>query len=131
MAPQAGATSSSVDLAAVLEAQLRADTLRVPPYPAVATQLQRMVSDEHFGITEVSRVVSADASLAAMVLRRANAADMVGNGSASSLGAAVFRVGVDTVIRMAMAATVGAAATTNGPSCSRRSRRSPASASSR
>jgi HD-like signal output (HDOD) protein len=101
------------DLVSALNAKLASDSLRVPPYPAIATRLQRMLREERFGLQEVSNVIASDAALAAVVLREASSA---GIGMASTtLGTAVMRLGVDAVIRLALAATIGMTAAGPGP----------------
>ena len=46
----------------------------VPPYPAVAMRLQRLLAREGYGVGEVADVIAADAALAATVLAAANSA---------------------------------------------------------
>ena len=47
----------------------------VPPYPAVALRLQRLLAREGYGVAEVAEVLAADAALATTVLAAANSAD--------------------------------------------------------
>lgn len=86
----------------------------VPPYPAVALRLQRILAREGYGVAEVAEVIAADAALAATVLAAANSALLGDVGPITSLSRAVNRLGARTVGSIAVASGVGAAAVTNG-----------------
>jgi HD-like signal output (HDOD) protein len=86
----------------------------VPPYPAVALRLQRLLARDGYGVAEVAEVVAADAPLAATVLAAANSALLAGSGAITNLGRAVNRLGARTVGSIAVASGVGAVATTAG-----------------
>jgi HD-like signal output (HDOD) protein len=79
----------------------------VPPDPAVALRLERVLSRDGYALSDVADVVSADAPLAATVLAAANSALLAGTAPITSLSRAVNRLG---------ARTVGAIALVNGVS---------------
>lgn len=88
----------------------------VPPYPAAALKLRRLVESGSFGLAEVADAASSDPALAAALLRIANSPLYRGSGAAiTSLGRAVHRLGARTVATMALTAGVGAAACADGP----------------
>jgi HD-like signal output (HDOD) protein len=86
----------------------------VPPYPAVAMRLQRVLSRDAYALGEVAEIVSADAPLAATVLAAANSAMNAGSSPITSLSRAVNRLGARTVGSIALASGVGAVALAAG-----------------
>lgn len=86
----------------------------VPPYPAVAMRLQRLLAREGYGVGEVADVIAADAPLAASVLAAANSALLGTTSPVTSLSRAVNRLGARTVGSIAVASSVGAIALTSG-----------------
>jgi HD-like signal output (HDOD) protein len=86
----------------------------VPPYPAVAMRLQRLLAREGYGVGEVADVIAADAPLAATVLAAANSALLGGSSEITTLSRAVNRLGARTVGSIAIASGVGAAAMATG-----------------
>jgi HD-like signal output (HDOD) protein len=86
----------------------------VPPYPAVALRLQRLLGREGYGVAEVADVLAADAALAATVLAAANSALLGANSPITSLSRAVNRLGARTVGSIAVASGVGAVSVTSG-----------------
>jgi HD-like signal output (HDOD) protein len=86
----------------------------VPPYPAVAMRLQRLLARDGYGVGEVADVLAADAALAATVLAAANSALLGGAVPVTSLSRAVNRLGARTVGSIAVASGVGAVAVTSG-----------------
>jgi len=87
----------------------------VPPYPAVALRLQRLLAREGYGVGEVADVIAADAALAATVLAAANSALLGATaGPITSLSRAVNRLGARTVGSIAVASGVGAVAVATG-----------------
>jgi len=87
----------------------------VPPYPAVAMRLQRLLSRDGYGVAEVADVVAADAVLATTVLAAANSALFGAVDPITSVSRAVNRLGARTVGAIAMASGMGTAATSTGP----------------
>jgi HD-like signal output (HDOD) protein len=86
----------------------------VPPYPAVALRLQRLLGREGYGVAEVADVLATDAALAATVLAAANSALFGTSTPITSLSRAVNRLGARTVGSIAVASGVGAVAVTSG-----------------
>ncbi len=86
----------------------------VPPYPAVALRLQRLLAREGYGVGDVAEVLAADAALAATVLAAANSALLGGNSEITSLSRAVNRLGARTVGSIAIASGVGAITLSTG-----------------
>jgi HD-like signal output (HDOD) protein len=86
----------------------------VPPYPAVAMRLQRLLAKDGYGVGEVADVIAADAALAATVLAAANSALLGAAAPISSLSRAVNRLGARTVGAIAVASGVGAITVTTG-----------------
>lgn len=104
-----------LDLEEMLVKRLDANRLRVPPYPAVALKLQKLAESGKCTTRELSQTISADASLVAAVLRRANSAASGGACIITSLETATSRIGIEQLIRLALAQSVGTVANTNGP----------------
>ncbi len=92
---------------------VRTGSIRIPPYPAAARQLQTLLSTDDWSLPEVARVVATDQALAAAVLRRANGADMGGK-SVTSVQAAVARLGSKTISTLALSVGLGAEAARPG-----------------
>lgn len=107
---------------AVLEAQLvarlRANQVAIPTYPAVAAKLQALVAQRR-ATDELAAVAANDPALVAVLLARASSAASASaaldRGAAPSLAGAIQRIGVDELVRLALTASVGAAATMPGP----------------
>src|SRR4051812_11568488 len=79
--------------------------LQIPPYPAVALKLQKILAREDFALAELLSAVSADQGLVAAVLRSANSA-FLNRGQVVSLQQAVLRIGAEEVGRLALAASL-------------------------
>lgn len=76
----------------------------VPPYPAVALRLQRLLARDGYGVSEVADVIATDAALAATVLAAANSPLLGSDGSQiTSLSRAVNRLGARTVRSITLA----------------------------
>lgn len=86
----------------------------VPPYPAVALRLQRLLTRDGYGVGEVADVIAADAALATSVLAVANSALSAGAAPVTSLSRAVNRLGARTVGAIAVATSVGASMLSSG-----------------
>lgn len=86
----------------------------VPPYPAVALRLQRLLARESYGVGEVADVIATDAALATTVLASANSALLGAAVPITSLSRAVNRLGARTVGSIALASSVGQASLTAG-----------------
>jgi len=108
------AREPGADLSALLMARLRTTEIRIPPYPAVASSLDRLNRDPRSTIVDVAAVVATDAALAATVLRHVATATMKSY-APPTLEAAIRKLGLDELIRVVIATTVGAAASAPGP----------------
>jgi HD-like signal output (HDOD) protein len=108
------ARQSGLELAAKLVERLQTTEIRVPPYPAVATSLDRLSRDGRSTVADVAAIVATDAALAATVLRHASSASMKSSAPAT-LEAAISRLGLDELTRVVIATTIGAAAAAPGP----------------
>jgi HD-like signal output (HDOD) protein len=91
------------------------NALRVPPYPAVAVRLRRVIARGDYGLGELERIVGEDQTLAATLLRYANSAVYRRVTATTTLGAAIMRIGASEVARIALALSVGGFAVENGP----------------
>jgi HD-like signal output (HDOD) protein len=107
--------SKPLDLEDMLVRRLDANRLRVPPYPAVALKLQALAESGKCTTRDLSQTISADASLVAAVLRRANSAASGAACIITSLETATSRIGIEQLIRIALAQSVGNVANANGP----------------
>lgn len=93
---------------------VRRDAVRIPPFPAVAFQLSRLLADEKSSMDEIGRVAAADQIVAASLLRAAtSAANSRVSGESMSLAKAVARLGAKETQRIVFAAAFGAL--TRGP----------------
>lgn len=97
-----------------------ADKLRLPPYPAIALKLQQLATSGRNSTRDLCATVNADAALVAAVLRRANAAASGSANVITSLEAAVNRIGIEDLLRLALAQSVGVTASASGPLASLR-----------
>jgi HD-like signal output (HDOD) protein len=107
--------SGALDLEPLVVDLIKRDAVRVPPYPAVAMRLQKLVNSTDFGIPDLVRVAGEDQVLAATLLRCANSAMYRGLQPATTLQAAISRMGAAEVCRVALALTMGSEAATSGP----------------
>jgi HD-like signal output (HDOD) protein len=115
MALLAPSRPPSGDLATQLVQQLRATEVRIRPYPAVASALERLSRDSRTGLVEVAALVATDNVLAATVLRHAAAVASGASGAPVTLEAAISKLGLDELIRVVIATPVGGAAGAPGP----------------
>jgi HD-like signal output (HDOD) protein len=120
MVATAAPLNPKLDLEVLLTSRLDADKLRLPPYPAIALKLQQLASSGRHSSRDLCATVNADAALVAAVLRRANAAASGPATVISSLEAAVNRIGIEELLRLALAQSVGVTASASGPLASLR-----------
>lgn len=99
-------TSAALDLDRAILDAISSGNLPIPPYPAVALQVQEIVGRHEFGLAEVSRVVGSDPSLAADVLRCANSAFFGRGAPVTGLGPAIIRIGAREVTRIALSSAL-------------------------
>jgi HD-like signal output (HDOD) protein len=107
-------TGSSNEVTARLVQHLRGPEIAVPPYPAIAAAIAKLAVAEQLSIDKLVDVVKADPAFAATVLRHASVASRRNAGPAT-LDAAIWKLGADELVRLALLSNFGAAATTAGP----------------
>jgi len=98
------------DLDAAIVARISSGAVKVPPYPAVALALERLVKRESYGIDDLARLVSSDQVLAADALRCANSALYARGKPVTTLSQAIGRIGGKELARLAIASALGAEA---------------------
>jgi len=108
------ARQSGLELAAKLVERLQTTEIRVPPYPAVASSLDRLSRDGRSTVADVAAIVATDAALAATVLRHASSASLKSS-APTTLEAAISRLGLEELTRVVIATTIGTAAGAPGP----------------
>jgi HD-like signal output (HDOD) protein len=106
--------SGAVDLEPLVIDLITRDAVRVPPYPAAAMRLQKLVSGGEYGVSDLARVAGEDPALAATLLRCANSAHYRGVNQVSSIQEAIARIGASEVCRIALAISVGTHVTNTG-----------------
>jgi HD-like signal output (HDOD) protein len=89
--------------------------LELPPYPAVAFRIARLVRGGDYGLDELGRLVSSDQALAADLLRVANSPVYQRGTPVASIPAAAARVGAEELSRLALALGLGPVAAARGP----------------
>jgi HD-like signal output (HDOD) protein len=108
--------SATADLSKKLGDIVERGDFVVPPYPAAAMRLRSLIESDKFGLSQIADAASADAALAAALLRIANSSVYRGDGPPlTTLLRAVNRLGARAVSSLALAAGIGAAATAPGP----------------
>jgi HD-like signal output (HDOD) protein len=103
------------DLEAKVVDLISRNAVRVPPYPAVAMRLQKLVASGRFGVTDIVRIAREDQAVAAMLLRAANSAHYRGVNQISSINDAISRIGAVEVCRIALGVGLGGVAGSPGP----------------
>lgn len=106
----------------VLMEAVRADAVRVPPYPSTAMKLQKLLASPNHTTGQLAEAMRTDAVFAGNLLRLANSPFYRRGEPITSLTAAVARIGAKELTRLALAATVSNAATQSGPLASERRR---------
>ncbi|MFZ5893171.1 MAG: HDOD domain-containing protein [Myxococcota bacterium] len=108
--------ASGTSLLLGLEELISRGDFVVPPYPAAALRLRRLVNSQKFGLADVADAAASDPALAATLLRIANSAAYRGNGPAiTTLGRAVHRLGAKAIASLALTAGIAGAALEHGP----------------
>jgi HD-like signal output (HDOD) protein len=102
------------DLEALVVDLIKRDNVNIPPYPVVAMRMQRLLEEDDYGMGDLQRVISGDPILAATILRYANSAAFRGVSPATTLEAAITRIGAKEVSKIALATTIGAHAIVTG-----------------
>ncbi len=88
--------------------------VKVPPYPAVAFKIEKLIRGGDYGLDELAKLVSSDQVLSADVLRVSNSAMYARGAPVNSVKAAVARIGAKDVARLALAFGLGAAVGAGG-----------------
>lgn len=93
---------------------IRRGRVVIPPFPAVAARLHRLIWSSKAGARELSGIIEKDQVLAAETVRRANAAHLGVQAAIASIPSAVKKLGTQELLRMAYAITLGGVATREG-----------------
>ncbi len=100
--------------AAVAEA-LAKDDIVVPPYPAVAVRLNRLINSGDYDVNRLTEIVQTDPAVSARVVGISNSSRYRPKaGPITTVTQAVSRLGAAEVAQVAMAAGLGNAATSEG-----------------
>jgi putative nucleotidyltransferase with HDIG domain len=110
------------DLEAAVKGLIDRDAVTIPPYPGVAMRLQQLVSGGNYGMNDLAKVAMTDPVVTGHLLRAANSAALRGASKINSVGEAVTRMGAADVVRIAIAASLGAQAGKRGALASMRRR---------
>lgn len=94
---------TSAELEQAIVDLVSGEAVKVPPYPAVAFQIEKLVRSGNFGIDELGKLVASDQVVSADVLRCANSAAYSRGTPVPSVAAAVARIGARDVSRVALA----------------------------
>ena len=106
-------TSASGLERAIVE-KIEKGILRIPPFPAVALELRKLLSRKNYGLEDLLPIVSSDPALASRVLRFANSA-YVGLGKVTSLQQAVGWMGAQKMLRLSLISGLAAGEQAPGP----------------
>lgn len=98
---------------ALAEVVLQGD-FTVPPYPAVAVRLQRLLASDCYSAADVADILATDAALATTILATANSAAHGSGVPITSLSRAVNRLGARTVGAIAVASGISSTAVASG-----------------
>jgi putative nucleotidyltransferase with HDIG domain len=111
----AESAAKGIDLEAAVREMMGTRSIPISPYPGVAMRLQKLVSSQSYGTQDLVKIAGSEPVVVSQLLRTANSAAFVGTGKATSLSGAVSRLGGAEVVRIAIAACVGADAGKRGP----------------
>ena len=101
-------------LAQALDEAVSRGSVRVPPYPSTALQLQAVLAKENYGTAELVEAMRTDQVFTGNLLRLANSPMYRRGSDVANIAGAVLRVGARELTRLAMAAAVTQAASGNG-----------------
>lgn len=87
-----------------LRLSIEHETLSIPVYPAAASEVQRVLSNENFTLTELTGVVSEDPGLSAAVLDYANSAGIRRGRSVVTVKEALSRTGTRRLLGLVVSA---------------------------
>lgn len=80
--------------------ELKAAAQKLPPSPQIFSKLGKMLKDRNTGVSDITKLVSSDASLAAQVLRISNSAAFSLGEPIDTLDEAINRVGFRELFRV-------------------------------
>ncbi|MBE2251965.1 MAG: HDOD domain-containing protein [Myxococcus sp.] len=104
-----------LDVGAAMVGILRRESIKVPPFPAVAFKVAELAREPNSTPEQIAKVISSDATLAAELLHLVNAPVYARGKPVTSLPMAVTRLGMKEVARLAIASGVAGATTRPGP----------------
>ena len=107
-------TAAAFDLDGAIVDMVSRGAVKVPPYPAVAFKIEKLIRGGDYGLDELAKLVTSDQVLSADVLRVSNSAMYARGAPVNSVKAAVGRIGAKDVARLALAFGLGATATAAG-----------------
>lgn len=113
---------TSDELEQAIVALVSSGRVKIPPYPAVALRIERLLRDGDLGLEALGELVASDPLLAADVLRRASSVADSPGAPVSSVVAAVACIGVREASRLALASGLAGYASAPGPLASLRRR---------
>ncbi len=102
------------DLEAAVKDLITRDAVTIPPYPGVAMKLQRLVAGGNYGMNDLAKTAMSDPVVTGFLLRAANSPAYRGSAKITSVSDAVMRIGGSDVVRIAIAASMGAEAGKKG-----------------
>lgn len=98
---------------------LASQPIELPIFHPVALKLQRMLANHDFTVDEVAQVANEDMALATQMLKMANSPMYMGRTKVATIKEAVIRLGAQSVINIAMAASQAAAHASDNPALDR------------
>ena len=102
-------------LTADLRELLARNGLQVPAYPAVLAKLARLLGQADYTLVDLTRIIEADPTLAASVLRCASTAAHAGHHLVPSLSRAIVQLGTQSLLRSAVGGLLGKVSQAAGP----------------
>lgn len=107
--------AAQLEVGAAMVAIVARNKMIIPPIPAVAFKVEQLARNANTSAAAITDVLSGDAALAAAVMQVANTTHYARGQVVTALPVAVGRIGMREVGRIALAAGVGAAASSHGP----------------
>jgi HD-like signal output (HDOD) protein len=105
--------TTHLEMGAAMVAILARANIEIPPFPAVAFKIAELARAPNSSADQIAKALSSDATLAARLLQLVNTPLYARGQTITSLPAAVTRVGLREVSRLAITAGIGA--TTSRP----------------
>jgi putative nucleotidyltransferase with HDIG domain len=116
------AAAAPFDLDQAILGLVTQGAVKIPPYPAIALQIEKLIRRGDYGMDDLASLVSSDQALAAELLRVSNSAAYHRTAPVTTARAAAGTLGAREVIRVALAIGLGAHAGAPGPLASLRRR---------